>query len=131
MINGYEIASKRNSVAGNADGKVCQAVIVCVSGEVLPIRSTPVHRDQSDVTDGIFFGLNDMAAQHFNGRWATKANRRAVRRRSQTERMACQIACFVHPREKRIVTIELLHTAFGVLFTFVWLFVGQIIVASR
>ena len=29
------------------------------------------------------------------------------------------------------VSIEVLHTTFGILFTFVWLFVGQILVASR
>lgn len=29
------------------------------------------------------------------------------------------------------VSIDLLHTTFGILFTFVWLFVGQILVAGR
>lgn len=29
------------------------------------------------------------------------------------------------------VSIDFLHTTFGILFTFVWLFVGQILVASR
>ena len=30
-----------------------------------------------------------------------------------------------------IVSAEVIHCAFGVVFTFVWLFVGQIVVAGR
>ena len=33
-------------------------------------------------------------------------------------------------RRESQVTADLLHTTFGILFTFVWLFVGQILVAS-
>ena len=38
--------------------------------------------------------------------------------------------CLICMRESN-VSIEFLHTSFGILFTFVWLFVGQILVASR
>lgn len=42
-----------------------------------------------------------------------------------------QIPRAANTRKENHVSIDFLHTSFGILFTFVWLFVGQILVASR